>query len=146
LSSNKESATTVFVEETVVVVPVTVKSGIVTAPVNVPPAVVTTVPVSLGIVIVLSAVGSVIVIVVSWASAVAPSKTIGLAPSNVTAPVKVPPVLAIALLGRDEYPNDVQAVEPSPILYLSVSVSTANSPIASVGLAAVHAEAVPRLN
>jgi hypothetical protein len=52
----------------------------------------------------------------------------------------------MAVEGSEEYARLVQAVVPSPILYLAVSVSRASSPAARVGLAEVHSEASPRRN
>ena len=63
------------------------------------------VPVSLGTVIVLSAVGSVTVIVVSCASAVAPSKTI-LAPVDVIVPQVRFPEVNVCLLYTSPSPRD----------------------------------------
>ena len=69
-----------------------------------------------------------------------------LAVATKRSPLAVTVDALIAVDGKDEYARLVQAVVPSPILYLAVSVSKANSPAARVGLADVQAEATSRRN
>lgn len=69
-----------------------------------------------------------------------------LAVATKRSPFAVSVLVEIAVEGSDEYARLVQAVVPSPILYLDVSVSRANSPTERVGLADVHSEASPRRN